>query len=297
METDINIKYLIANGQDKLWGITVTTVGYQQIEPHTVYPPKNHPTRYLFTTEKGRILNEYQLLYITRGKGSFVSSGCKHTPIREGNMFLLFPGEWHTYYPENESGWDEYWFGFKGINMDKRSEHGFFNKQKPVFNIGVSEEVVHLYKQAIAIANEQKAGFQQMLAGIVNYLLGIAYSLDKHAAFEELNVVHQINKAKVILLENFHAGIKPEKIAMEVSMSYSWFRRIFKEYTGFSPHQYLLELKIQKGKELLTNTDLPIKEIAYSIGFDNSDHFCTTFKQRTRMTPVGYRNFTKGKTI
>ncbi len=291
---DSPIKYLLENEQDIQWGLTISSVGFQHIEPKSAYPPQNHPTRYLFSTEKGRILNEYQLLYITKGCGHFISSNCKQTSIKEGNMFLLFPGEWHNYQPEKETGWDEYWIGFKGINMDNRCNHGFFNTQKTVFNIGINEEVVYLYKQAIMSAKEQKTGFQQLLAGIVNHLLGIVYSLNKHSSFEERNVVQQINRAKVIMLENFQKETNPQDIAQKVGMSYSWFRRIFKEYTGFAPHQYLLELKIQKSKELLTNTDMPVKEIAYHVGFDNPDHFCTTFKLKVKITPVGYRKFTIG---
>ncbi len=293
----IPIKYLLENEQDILWGLTISSVGFQHIEPNEVYPPHNHPTRYLFSTEKGRILDEYQLLYITRGNGTFTSNGSKQITLKEGNMFLLFPGEWHNYKPLKKTGWDEYWIGFKGVNMDKRYEHGFFNKQKPVFNVGMNQDIVHLYKQAITIARTQRAGFQQMLAGIVNHLLGLAYSLDKHLSFEELNVTNSINKAKIIILENFHKKISPEEIAQQVNMSYSWFRRIFKEYTGFAPHQYILELKIQKGKELLTNTDLSVKEIAYDVSFDNPDHFCVCFKKNTGMTPGNYRNFTQGKDI
>ncbi len=292
-----SIKYLLENEQDILWGLTVNSAGHQCIAPSTAYPPQNHPTRYLFSTEKGRVLDEYQLIYITQGAGSFVSTSCKKVVINEGTLFLLFPGEWHNYSPNKETGWSEYWIGFKGINMDNRVEHGFFNKPKPIFNVGVHERIVSLYKQAIVTAKEQKTGFQQMLAGIVNYLLGFTYSLDKHLSFEELNVIPQIDRAKVIMLENFKEGITPEEVARKVSMSYSWFRRIFKEYTGFAPHQYLLELKMQKGKELLTNTSLPIKEIAYLIGFDNPDHFCAAFRTKVKTTPGNYRNFTQGKKI
>lgn len=291
------IKYLLENDQDILWGLTVSTVGFQQIGPKMVYPPQNHPTRYLFSVEKGRVLDEYQLLYITKGKGSFVSANYKQTNIKQGNMFLLFPGEWHNYYPEKKTGWNEYWIGFKGVNIDNRHKNGFFSEQKPIFNIGINDEIVQLYQQAIIVAKEQKTGFQQMLAGIVNHLLGFAYSTDKLLSFEDLNVTQGINAAKVIMLENFHSGISPEEVADKVSMSYSWFRRIFKEYTGFSPNQYLLELKIQKGKELLTNTNLSIKEIAFRVGFNNPDHFCATFKKRTKMTPAGHRDFTQGRNL
>ena len=35
-------------------------------------------------------------------------------------MILLFPGEWHSYYPDSETGWDEYWVGFRGVHIDRR---------------------------------------------------------------------------------------------------------------------------------------------------------------------------------
>ena len=293
MEKAIHLKYLIANENDLLWGLTVDSVGFQHICPDSVYPPSNHPMRYLFSTEKGRVLDEYQLLYISKGKGSFVSKSYTEQSIEEGNMFLLFPGEWHNYHPENHVGWDEYWIGFNGNAINNRVDNGFFSKQKPIFKVGINNEIVELYLQAINIANEQKAGFQQVLAGIVNLLLGLAYSLNKNQFLENLQVNNQINKAKIIIVENLYTGIKAEEIAEKINMSYSWFRRIFKEYTGFAPAQYIQELKIQKGKELLTNTSLSVKEIAFKMGFENSEYFFTAFKKKTGMTPIQYRDFTQ----
>lgn len=296
MDESIHLKYLITNETDLLWGLTVNSVGYQNIEANMPYPPKNHPTRYLFSTEKGRVLNEYQLLYITRGKGSFGSNSIKDNKaqnIKEGNMFLLFPGEWHTYAPDKQTGWDEYWIGFTGVNIDSRVKNGFFSRQKPIFNVGLNNEIVELYKQAVQIAIQQKSGFQQMLAGIVNHLLGLAYSLDKNYVFESSEAINQINKAKVIILENFK-DIKPKEIADRLNMSYSNFRKMFKEYTGFAPSQYIQELKIQKSKELLTNTNIPVKEVAYLMGFENQEYFFTAFKKKNRTTPIEYRRFTQG---
>jgi AraC-like DNA-binding protein len=291
-----SVKYLLESDQDVLWGLTVNTVGFQSIEPNTVYPTRNHPKQYLFSIEKGRVLSEYQLLYITRGKGTFVSQSCKQTEIKAGNMFFLFPGEWHNFSPDKETGWNHYWIGFKGKNMDNRYENGFFNKQKPIFNIGFDEEITALYNRAIEIAQKQKAGFQQMLAGIVNHLLGFTYSLDKQLFFDDLGITNKIDQAKNIMSENLQLGISPERIAEKVYMSYSWFRKNFKEYTGYTPKQYLLELKIKKSKELLTNTNLLLKEIAFAVGYDNLEHFCTSFKKNTKMTPISYRDSTrKGK--
>ncbi len=294
---NINIKYLLTNEQDLLWGLTINSVGFQQVQKGSPYPPQNHPPRYLFSINKGRILDEYQLLYIVRGKGIFSSKEQKKTHIHEGQMFLLFPGEWHNYYPDAKTGWTEYWIGFNGINMNSRVDNGFFKKQKSIYNIGIQDDIVQLYKQAILIAKKQDTGYQQMLAGIVNHLLGYAYAYDRQASFEDLKVINQINRAKIIMADNFSNGITPQQVATEVNMSYSWFRRIFKQYTGFAPIIYMQELRINKAKELLTNTQMMIKEIAYDLGFNKTEYFYSLFKKRTGYTPNQYREFTQGKNL
>jgi AraC-like DNA-binding protein len=295
MKDAIHIKYLVANEQDALWGLTVNSVGFQNIEANTSYPPDNHPTRYLFSPQEGRILDEFQLIYISKGKGCFSSKSCEQTEIKGGDFFLLFPGEWHNYRPSQGTGWNEYWIGFSGVNMDSRVQNNFFSKLKPIFNVGLNEEIVQLYQLAIQVAKAQETGFQQMLAGIVNYLLGLIYAKDKLNTFEDLRVVNQINEAKIIMLDLYAKEIKLENIAQQVNMSYSWFRRVFRQYTGFSPSQYLQELRLQKGKDLLTNTLKPIKEIAYEVGFENADYFCTVFRNKTGSTPMKYRDFTRGR--
>lgn len=287
------LKYIISNDHDILWGLRVNTVGFQRIKKHEAYPPRNHPTEYDFSADQGRILNEYQLLYISEGKGRFASTNRKQTTVSAGNMFLLFPGEWHNYAPDPETGWNEYWIGFDGVNMDARVNNHFFSKSEPIFNVGIAVEVIELYRKAIDIAKQQQAGFQQMLGGIVNHLLGIMYSHHKLSAFKDLNVTHEIETAQRIVYERFQEAITPEEIAEKVNMSYSWFRKVFKEYTGLTPYQYIQEVRIQKSKELLTNTQYNSQEIAFQVGFENSDYFCTAFKKRTNYTPIQYRKLTR----
>jgi len=295
-KNSILCRYLIANEQDTRWGLTITTVGKQSLSINEDYPPKDgHPMRYLFTTEQGRVLDEYQLLYIVKGSGIFTSTSCKLTNINAGNMFMLFPGEWHNYKSNPSTGWEEYWIGFKGENIDNRVKNGFFNKEKPIFNVGVLDEAVQLYEQGISVAIEQKAGFQQMLAGIVNHLLGLAFCLNKYNEFENLEITNLINEAKIRFMEDFRKDIDIKDVAKGLNMSYSTFRKVFKAYTGFAPAQYLQEIRIQHAKELLTNTNLNIKEIAFESGFENPEYFFTAFKNKTGYTPIQYRNFTQGK--
>ncbi len=299
MEESLHLKYLIVNDNDRLWGLTINSVGFQSVRPGEAYPPGNHPTRYLFSPNKGRVLDEYQLLYIVKGRGEFAAQSTgrdKPLPISEGNMFLLFPGEWHNYRPDPRAGWDEYWIGFTGEVIDNRVANGFFSRQRPVLKAGINDELVSLYRRAIDIAIEQRSAYQQVLAGIVNLMLGISYSSDRNRLLGGSEVEGRINRAKIIIAEEYR-DIKPETIAARLNMSYSSFRKIFREYTGFAPMQYIHEHRIGKAKELLTNTEMPIKEIAYRLGFENHEYFFTSFRKSTGHTPLGYRRLTQGRNI
>lgn len=283
-----NLKYLIVNEEDIKWGLTVNTVGHQNVPINSAYPIDKHPLQYM-SPKAGRILHEYQLLYIPNGKGSFESTSYAKTEISEGTMFLLFPGEWHTYCPQKATGWDEYWIGFEGINIDNRVNSGFFNKENPIFKVGINEEIVTLYQKAIETASQQKAGYQIVLAGIVNHLLGLAFALNKNHVLEYSEGAEMIQKAKIFIQENIYHPISPEEVCERISMGYSSFRKAFKTQTGYSPAQYILEVKLTQAKHLLTNSGKSVKEIAFELAFENAEYFSTIFKRKTNMTPLEYR--------
>lgn len=283
--------YIITSEEDDLWGLTTTTVGQQDINANEPYPPSTHPQGYFFNVEKGRILNEYQLLYVTNGKGIFVYGQNKEsTYISEGKMFFLMPGVWHTYKPLENSGWKEYWIGFKGSIIEKIVAEGFFLNRPPIFNIGLNERVVDLYMKAIEIADEERAGYQQALAGIVMHILGLMYYRDKTRNFNDENLIGKINKAKVLMRESIYKNIVAEDISKSLNISYSGFRRAFKEFTGTSPSQYMMELKLNEAKLLLSTTSQSVKNISYSLNFENPEYFSVFFKKRTGITPIEYRN-------
>lgn len=292
----ISKKYFTINPDDQIWGLAINSVGYQSIAENEVYPPNEHPTRYLFNTKTGRILNEYSILYISKGKGIFKSKSSGTHNLTEGSMFILFPGEWHTYMPDTSTGWNEYWISFNGKIMDEWVKNGFFTQESPIFTIGPNEDVISLYKKAIMIAKAEEANYQQALAGLVCNLAGMAIYLSRNIDFKESEVASQINLAKIAVHDRL-STISPTELADVTCMSYSKFRKIFKDYTGLSPSRYILQVRINHAKELLTNTTKSIKEIAFELGYENSDYFFIVFKKVTGVTPLAYRNYTQGKEL
>ena len=291
--TDINneSRYLISTEEDELWGLVVTSVGSQTISAKENYPPSSHPQGYFFNVDEGRVLSEYQLLYITDGQGIFTYGDSRESQlITEGKVYFLFPGVWHTYRPFANTGWKEYWIGFKGEVIDRIVGEGFFVNQAPVFNIGLNERIVDLYIKAFDIANEERSGFQQALGGIVMHMLGLMYYRHRTRDFVDENMINKMNKAKVIMREGVYENLSAKEVADRLHIGYSGFRKAFKEFTGTSPAQYMQELKLNEAKLLLTTTTRPVKEISYSLKYENPEYFSMFFKRRTSMTPVEYRN-------
>ena len=77
------------------------------------------------------------------------------------------------------------------------------------------------------------------------------------------DVGQKIEQAKIIMNENVAGNVDPEELAMRLNISYSWFRRVFKEYTGYAPAKYFQELKLRKAKQLLVGTSQSVKEILF----------------------------------
>ena len=283
-------KYLLANERDALWGLTVSTVGYEEIAPGDAYPTRGHADGYYFNLHRGRELNEYQLLYLTEGSGTFHSATVKEAKLTEGDLFLLFPGEWHSYHPDPKTGWKSYWIGFKGRNMDDRVRSGFLSPVKPIYHVGFSDEIVHLYKEAYDSAVIEAAYSQQLMAGIVNHLIGMMYSLELNIQLSHnQSHVDMISRARLRIREALESVLTIQQVAEEMGVSYSNFRKLFKEYTGLSPATYQQDLRLQRAKELLSTTDLSIKEIAYKLNFESPDYFSAKFKAKTGRRPSELR--------
>ena len=284
-------KYLLASERDELWGLTITTVGYEEILPGDPYPTHGHADGYYFDIEKGRELNEYQMLYIIEGGGQFHSRSVKTAKLHEGDIFLLFPGEWHTYYPDAKTGWKKYWIGFRGRIIDDRVRAAFLSPTKPIYHVGYSPDIVQLYKQAYDTAFEEAAYSQQLLAGVVNHLLGLMYMKERNMELMNRNQSHvdMIARARMRIRESLESPVTIQQIAEDIGVSYSNFRKLFKEHTGFSPATYQQDLRLQRAKELLSSTDMSIKEIAYRLNFESPDYFSAKFKQKTGRKPSELR--------
>jgi len=283
-------QYLPLSSDDENWGLSVLNTGCTRIHPHQQYPYTQHPAHHYFNWENGRILNEYQLIYIVGGEGLFESSSIAENRIHEGSIILLFPGEWHRFKPNDATGWDEYWVGFKGDVIDNIIKKQFFHPEEALLHAGFKEEIIIMLTEIIEHTRREKTGYQPLISGAVLHLLGYIHSLTKQKIFEDEDMVEiTVNKARVLLRTRIDEDISMQKIADELQVSYAWFRKMFKQYTGIAPQQYLIQLKIERAKMLLSNPLKSVKEVAYELNFESYFYFSKLFKEKVGLSPDQYK--------
>ncbi len=282
-------KYLNPGEEDKSWGIYLNVAGKMKFPQGRIpYPSNEHPSNYYFTWEKGRILNEFQINYITRGSGIYETLEGRYL-VKPGSLLISKPGTWHRYKPHRGTGWMENYVGFDGsiprniLNMDQPFT------LKPVLQIGNREEFIDTYHKIFEMVLEEKPGFQQVASGMIMKLLGYMVSLEKQKSFSGKKVERIIRSACFEMRENIGSEIDFKKFAEDQYVGYSYFRKMFKQYTGIAPVQYHLDLKIRRARDLLITSELSIKEIAYQVGFHSIHYFSRCFKKKTGLSPSDIR--------
>lgn len=287
-------KYLIVLKNDKKWGFYVNNLGRNVIEKHANYPSKNHPDNYIFTWDKGRVLNEFHVVLITKGEGVFESKATGKVKVSDGDVFLLFPGVWHRYKPKKSTGWTERWVGFSGDIARQFLSNGFFNSKEPIISKCNKTIILNHFNSLFKLFDEEPFGFQHIASGICVQLMAELHNIKNGGNnIEHLNSM--VSRTKHIMYTNIDKSIDLIKIANELGVSYSKFRLDFKKQTGVSPLQYYLLLKIEKSKELLLNTEKNQQEIAFELGFESDYYFNRLFKRKTGLAPGKFRNLSKNK--
>jgi AraC-like DNA-binding protein len=285
------IKYFTPDISHLQWGITIITCGHAIYNPDEQYPFNNaHPSDYRFEWNRGRILNGYYLVYITRGCGYFECTDVPLQKIEAGQLIWLYPGVWHRYKPDNKTGWEEYWIGFKGFYADQLMNSSFFNSKAPIQTLGHDEKIMKTFLDVFDHIQNADVGYQFILSGVLLKLLGICYLQKNQTAYTNDFGVKIVEKAKFILQENAEKSIQIEEVAAQLNMGYACFRKVFKSITGIPPAKYHRQLRIERAKEFLKETSMSIKAIASQLDFVNVYHFSNLFKDQTGVSPLHYRH-------
>ena len=103
----------------------------------------------------------------------------------------------------------------------------------------------------------------------------------------------RLSRTLAVIDERIGEDLSLRELAREASLSLFHFARAFKTATGVAPHQYVLERRVARARELLSLGQLPLSEIAGVCGFASQAHLTNVFKRATGLTPGAFRAQTR----
>ncbi len=164
------------------------------------------------------------------------------------------------------------------------------SRNDPVFAMGLDESILQLFHNIFEMVKTDSAGSEYAISGSVSHLLGYILTRVKRGRLKVNNKADEIIiKSKAMLENGFNEQISLEDLASQLNISYVWFRTYFKKHTGYSPYEYLINIRVNRSKLLLKNSHYSVKEIADLSGFNSQQQFTKTFRNRTGFTPTAYK--------
>ena len=164
--------------------------------------------------------------------------------------------------------------------------HNFGTRDPLIEHLGLA-----LYADLIAPGGGSRL-FAESAAQLLAVHLLRKYTTATHAVPEYTRGLSRVALRRA--LEYIHTHLDTDvslaALATTVGLSPYHFARLFKQSTGRSPHQYVIDHRITQAKHLLATTELPIATIAYQVGFASQSHLARHFRQRTGVTPKAYRD-------
>ncbi len=237
---------------------------------------------------RGRL--DFQLLYIAAGKAHFFFNG-KEEIVTAGHMVLYRPKEPQKYEYYGEDQTEVYWVHFTGGNVTNILRSYGLTKDKRVFYCGKGLDYQNHFRTMIQELQMCREHYEEILE---MHLREIFVMIHRHfqtsSRMNSSQIAEDIDAATIYFNEHYNEEISIEKYAKSHNMSTSWFIRNFKQYTGFTPLQYILSIRIYNAEALLRSNQYNITEVANIVGYDNPLYFSRTFKKIKGISPSEYRN-------
>jgi AraC-like DNA-binding protein len=242
-------KYFPASPEIDRWGLGVTAAGCTRFARKAMYPHPDHPIDHQFDWRRGRRLERLQIVLISAGRGWFESENTGRCLIESGTGFAIIPQIWHRYKPDPETGWEESWIELRGPIPDQLLKESVISKNSSLTPGSRTGDLRTALDQVHRLAHFSEAAFDPSLAAA-----GLSVAAAWHRAQSTQptldRVSEVIGEAERQLVHYLQESIDMRQLARTLGLSYSHFRRAFREQTGYAPWQYLTRQRLLRARAL-----------------------------------------------
>ena len=241
-----------------------------------------------------KVVNDYYPYYLMHcvlsGKGILEMNGQEY-PMEAGEIFIIPPETKVRYYQDVNDPWSYIYVNFNGTAATTFYENAGFSSEFPSYQYK-NDKLKETFTELVNCQNNQRHTL---------YIYSLLFRIMANIAEER-----HISKDKMIQTKSYLASAvayieknyqNPEislaTISKKLHLNPSYFSRTFHNMTGSTFLKYLTLFRIRKASDLMAHSDLPINEIANSVGYTDSLYFSSVFKRYRLMTPSEYRRRNK----
>ncbi|MBD2704840.1 helix-turn-helix transcriptional regulator [Spirosoma sp. BT702] len=184
---------------------------------------------------------------------------------------------------------------YQQLQEEYRLRHSFFFSNPNVLTLGLKTTPTidylhyHLRERGRGMARlERDQLVLDLVRHIVERLENNSLTAPLSTGYKQFHLT-TIEQAKAYLNGEFNRDLSLLDLASHCCVSPFHLGRLFKACTGYAPHHYLLRIRLTHAERLLRDTSLPITEVSYASGFNSVEHFATSFRQWSQVSPSQYR--------
>ena len=226
------------------------------------------------------IRKNYLVHYVYEGKGILRTEHGEY-PVEKGQMFLIAPGQLTYYQADGKQPWLYRWMEFNGSMVPQILKKSGLSVEIPIFVDDSQGRVGDVLLDIVETGDMQfeilMHKFWKFISCMVKYKNNVVATND------------YIDKAESFIKINIHKRVTVEDVAGYVGINRSHLSRLFKQYKGVSPQQYIISMKMNSAAHYLKNKKLSVGEVAQSVGYVDSHVFNKTFHKYFNVSPSEWR--------
>lgn len=229
-------------------------------------------------------VREYYLIhYVHSGTVILEENKNIHRAV-EGDIFIIYPDNLISYYADNCEV-DFCWVSFVGDLVEKYLKYAGVTRENPVIHIN-NTDFEDTVMKLIAFFEKNKNPSEIELN---SRLLKCFHSIEKSSKYAFKETINYVDAVLAYIDDNYMKDISSSDIADFIRLNRSYLFKLFKQQTGMSVSQYLINYRIEKAKDFLREYDFSVSQVSAMVGIDDIYYFSKLFKKLTGVSPSEYK--------
>jgi AraC family transcriptional regulator, arabinose operon regulatory protein len=254
----------------------ICSIGYYpKAKDHFTYRKKGLPENFIF--------------YCVDGHGWY-QVGKQRYEVNPNEFFVLPQNVEHSYGSSEEHPWTIYWIHFGGDSLPHLNEMQVMQEHVKPFYIKNNGDIIPLF---LKIYKTLELGYSIDNLLFANMCLSQFLTLfiynNRHYEAATQDKSDCVDNAILFMQEHINDNISLNELSSKHHYSVSRFSNLFRRKTGYAPIDYFIQMKMQKACQHLDFTNRSIKDIAFSMGFDDPYYFSKRFRSIIGKSPKKYR--------